>query len=86
MGRIRLHLMVIHFIGLVHSNSTAKTKLEILAFLYCRELVKNPIRCIMLNSTDDLRLSDERSGKTAYETSPRRMTVIVRDPSNLRYL
>ena len=78
--------MVMNFIGLVHSNSTAKTKLEILAFLYCEELVKNPIRCIMLNSTDDLRLSDERSGKTAYQTSPMRMTVTVRDPSNLRYL
>ena len=78
--------MVINFIGLVHPYSTAKTKLEILAFFYCGELVKKTIRCIMLNSTDDLRLSDERSGKTAYQTSPRRMTVTVRHPSNLHYL
>ena len=35
--------------------------------------MKTPIRCIMLNSTDDLRLCDERGGKTAYQTSPMRM-------------
>ena len=55
------------------SNGTAKRKLAILAFLCCGELVKNPIRCIMLNSTDDLRLSNEIGGKTAYQTYPMRM-------------
>ena len=73
MGRIGLHLIIKTSLILFISNSTAKAKLEILAFLYGGQLVKNPILCITLNSTDDLRLPDERGGKTAYQTSPMRM-------------
>ena len=38
----RLQISLLFFI----SNSTAKTKLAILAFLFCRELVKNSSQCV----------------------------------------
>ena len=43
MDVIGLHFKVADFIDPVLSDATAKTKLAILAFLYCRKFVKNPI-------------------------------------------
>ena len=36
-----LHLKVADFVGLVNFNGTVKTKLAILPFLYCGEIVEN---------------------------------------------
>ena len=43
-GITGLNLKVADFVGLVNFNGTAKTKLAILTFLYCRQILKNSIK------------------------------------------